>query len=196
MPPAKASFELPYKERTWNQEDEFTVIAIDPGGTTGWAKMSMDRNVLLDSKADLSARNIDWTKGQVDCGSRRGELQDNGISTGEFLGVQDITRLLRENPTAAVVIEDFTLRQFRQDRDLLSPVRITAAIGYSLWLDGREYFTQTPADAKRVCTDTALRQWGLYDGDNMVHARDATRHAVLMLRKIKSNKKLRERLFG
>ena len=184
---------IPKEELTF---EAATVIGIDPGGTTGWSLMRIDPEVLADSKADLTAKHIDHAHGQVDCGSRRGTIADHGISDGEFAGIFDLAKLCRQWPSAAVVIEDFTLRQFRQDRDLLRPVRITSGIGYTLWLDGRDYFTQGPADAKRVCSDNALRQWGLYDSYNgMQHARDADRHAILFLRKAKQSKAFREKAF-
>jgi len=174
--------------------DVVTVIGIDPGGTTGWSLMTMKPEVLGDSKSDLSARSIDHTHGQVDCGSRRGTIAEHGISDGEFAGMWDLAKLCREWPCAAVVIEDFTLRQFRQDRDLLSPVRITAGLGYTLWLDGRDYFTQSPGDAKNVCSDAMLKQCGMYDStQGMQHARDADRHALLFLRKAKGSKAFREK---
>lgn len=176
--------------------DTATIIAIDPGGTTGWSLISVVPEVLLYSDAYILDNIVTHQHGQVDCGSYRGNLGSslhNGISThGEFSGVYDLAKFVRSWPSAAVVIEDFTLRQFRMDRDLLSPVRITSAIGYSMWKDGRDYHVQSPADAKGVCTDDRLKQWRLYDATgSLQHARDADRHAILFLRKAKSNNDFR-----
>lgn len=176
--------------------DTATVIAIDPGGTSGWSMISVHPGCLTEPNAKV-LDNI-WTHqhGQVDCGTHRGNLGTSlhpGISTdGEYSGVYDLAKFIHGWPMAAVVIEDFTLRQFRQDRDLLSPVRVTAALGYCLWRAGRDYHTQSPADAKGVCSDVRLKEWRMYDPTGgLVHARDADRHAILFLRKAKAKKEFR-----
>jgi hypothetical protein len=175
---------------------EATVIAVDPGGTTGWSLISVHPQALTEPKADFLDNIFEHQHGQVDCGTHRGNLASSlheGISTdGEFSGIYDLTQFIEAWPVAAVVIEDFTLRQFRMDRELLSPVRITSAIGYSMWLKGREYHVQGPADAKTICTDNRLKEWKMYDPyGGMRHARDADRHAILFLRKAKANSKFR-----
>lgn len=179
--------------------DRATVIAIDPGGTTGWSLISVHPESLTTADADWRDNIFDHEHGEVDCGSHRGNLGTSlhsGISTdGEFSGVYDLAKFIHGWPCAAVVIEDFVLGQFRKDRDLLSPVRITAALGYAIWrTSGREYFTQTPADAKRICTDDRLKEWKMYDPyGGLRHARDADRHAILFLRKAKAKKAFRAR---
>lgn len=181
--------ELTYKEAA--------VIALDPGGTTGWSLISVHPEALTEPKADVFENIFEHKHGQVDCGSHRGNLESSlheGISTeGEFSGVYDLAEFVRAWPSAAVVIEDFNLRQLRMDRDLLSPVRITSALGYSMWLDGRDYHIQSPSDAKRVCTDERLKEWRMYESSGALrHARDADRHAILFLRKAKAKRSFRE----
>lgn len=177
--------------------DSATVIAVDPGGTTGWSLISVHPECLTDPHAKILDNIFQHQHGQVDCGSHRGNLGESlhsGISTdGEFSGVYDLAKFIRSWPVSAVVVEDFILRQSRMDRELLSPVRVTAALGYSMWLTGRDYHTQTPADAKGTCTDARLKEWNLYDPyGSMVHARDADRHAILFLRRAKAKRSLRE----
>lgn len=184
---------LKESEITYN---EACVIAIDPGGTSGWSLISVHPEALTEPKADMFENIFEHKHGQVDCGSHRGNLGTSlhdGISTeGEFSGVYDLTELIRMWPSAAVVIEDFNLRQMRMDRELLSPVRITSAIGHQMWLDGRDYHVQQPSDAKNVCSDNRLRKWRMYDkSGGMQHARDADRHAILFLRKAKMQKDFR-----
>lgn len=176
--------------------DSATIIAIDPGGTTGWSLIRVVPEVLIEPNAYILDNILSHQHGQVDCGSHRGNLGESlhpGISThGEFSGVYDLAEFIRSWPCAAVIIEDFTLRQLRMDRELLSPVRVTAAIGYELWKMGRDYHVQSPADAKNVCSDKRLQAWGMYDPyGSLVHARDADRHAILFLRKAKANKEFR-----
>lgn len=181
------------------------VLALDPGGTTGWCLLSCEPLSLVPGYApyvpgeDLPNDNAmsngsvlkkikGWQFGQVDCGATKGNLGNSlyaGISTaGESAGAAVIARHIRAWPGAAVVVESFILRQFSRDQDLLSPQRITAKIEQYLWLDGREYFTQTPSEAKVSATDERLKEWGFYSSDGgMQHARDATRHAITFLRK-------------
>lgn len=179
---------------------EATVIAIDPGGTTGWSLISVHPESLTEPHADFLDNIFSHQHGQVDCGSRRGNLDSSlhdGISTdGEFSGVYDLSKFIESWPVAAVVIEDFSLRQLRMDRELLSPVRITSAIGYSMWVSGRDYHVQTAGDAKSICTDNRLKEWKMYDSTGgLQHARDADRHAILFLRKCKAKPSFRAKAF-
>jgi hypothetical protein len=190
------------RRRGFLQDDEIdydsaTVIALDPGGTTGWSLISVHPESLTAPDADWLDNIFFHQHGQVDCGVHRGNLGTSlhsGISTdGEFGGVYDLAKFIHQWPSAAIVIEDFVLRQHRMDRELLSPVRITAALGYSLWRKGRDYHVQSPSDAKRVCSDDRLKQWGMYDPyGSLRHARDADRHAILFLRKAKAKRSFRE----
>lgn len=176
--------------------DAATVIAIDPGGTTGWSLLSVHPESLTASDASFLDNIFVHQHGQVDCGSHRGNLGTSlhsGISTdGEFSGVYDLAKFIHQWPCAAVVIEDFVLRTQRMDRDLLSPVRVTSALGYALWRKGRDYHVQQPADAKRTCSDDRLKQWRMYDSTGgLQHARDADRHAILFMRKAKAKRAFR-----
>jgi hypothetical protein len=189
------------RRRGYVSNDEITyteaaVIAIDPGGTTGWSLISVHPESLTEPNADFLDNIFIHQHGQVDCGSHRGNLASSlhsGISTdGEFSGVYDLAEFIKSWPVAAVVIEDFTLRTMRMDRELLSPVRVTAALGYSIWLAGKDYHVQSAADAKRTCTDERLKAWRVYDSTGgLQHARDADRHAILFLRKAKSSANFR-----
>lgn len=164
------------------------VLAIDPGGTTGWA--------LLDTV------------------TRVGE---SGVCIGhEWEHADEVLAMVLERRVCDVlVIEDFNLRVSlsrgaASKRDTLSPVRVTEAITYGLYREAtrhvrredalglvrgigegpidRRWATQpggrgslvvkqSPADAMGFATDERLRTWGLYV--TPVHARDAMRHAVL-----------------
>lgn len=175
---------------------EATVIAIDPGGTTGWSLISVHPESLTEPNAEFLDNIFDHQHGEVDCGTHRGNLDSSlhdGISThGEFSGAYDLAEFIQAWPSAAVVIEDFTLRKFRQDRDLLSPVRLTAALGMIMWLAGRDYHIQTPTDAMTICSNSRLREWRMYDPvGSLDHARDADRHAILFLIRAKQKSRFR-----
>lgn len=190
-----------------------TVIAIDPGGTTGWSLMQAHPEALSPMHPNIYlGRNIEhWQHGQVDCGSTKGNLGNSlhrGISTdGENAGVNELIGLIRCWPGSAVVIEDFILdpARFNTGRDLLSPVRITSALGFDLWLQKSYYFVQGASLAKRTMTDERLKTMGYYSSTGgMQHARDADRHALTFLKRCanpdKRGRDLREQawphLFG
>lgn len=160
-----------------------TVIALDPGGTTGWAVLCVEKDALSDPDLSILKSITHYAQGQVE-----------GSENTQILACCE---LLAAWPYAAVVIEDFILRKFQQGREMLSPVRITAAIDYLFWrgLDdidppGRLVFKQQPSLAMRTATDDRLKTWGLYR-PGQEHARDATRHAITFLRRGSEKPRLR-----
>lgn len=162
-----------------------TVIAVDPGGTTGWSVMCVEPDCLADPEISVLASIVHWASGQVD-----GE---------ENAQAHALVTLIASWPHAAVVCENFTLRTFKQSRELLSPVRITSKLDYVMnrGLEdvapaGRRIWLQEPSMAKGTATDDRLKDWGLYrrvGGEE--HARDATRHAITFLRRASDRPKLR-----
>lgn len=173
-----------------------TIISLDPGGTTGWSLMNVHAEALFDPEVPLMENITFWQHGQIDCGTLKGnrgtsgvgDIED-GVSThGEAAGVNEIISLLRAWPGAAVVIEDFIVRQMNQSRDFLAPVRITAALSQYLYNQNREYFVQQPSMAKSSATDERLKIWGMYDrSGGLGHARDADRHAITFIKRLKQN---------
>jgi hypothetical protein len=105
-----------------------------------------------------------------------------------------------------VVIEDFVLRQYSADRDLLAPVRITSRIEQTIDLllqygyepeDRRgvlPIFKQLPALAKSTCTDARMRRWGVWT-PGRPHANDALRHSITFLRRCLVDRSLAVRAF-
>lgn len=94
-------------------------------------------------------------------------------------------------PDSDMVIEDFILQTSIKGRELLSPVRIGHKIDYQLWRGLKvasgermqfEPYWQSASDAKSVMTDERLRLMAMYT-PGPDHARDATRHANMWLRK-------------
>lgn len=171
-----------------------SVLAVDPGGTTGWAVLQVHPACLTDDKYSIL-----------------GNIQH--FECGEFLGseasqVYSLLDLAREWPDAAVVVEDFVLRMFQQSRDLLAPVRVTAAFKWALWMGittgdqsankvrtfptrpVRPVYTQSAEEAKTTCSDDRLKSWHLHAASS-AHARDAKRHALLFLRRAKAKHNLR-----
>jgi hypothetical protein len=93
-----------------------------------------------------------------------------------------------EVDTFIVTIEDFILYMLSSDRELLAPVRLTARYLDRMETSGFPIWTRsTSAEAKRTVTDERLKTWGQYDSNSGEHARDAQRHAILVLRKYASD---------
>ena len=187
-------------------DDLAVVVAFDPGGTTGWCALGVDPTVL--NKPDFPGENKNKEAlplheclvlkryGEIDCMGRKTEpprISHAVNMGGENSGVhQMLSIVLAEYPKSAIVLEDFILdfRKADKTRDLLSPVRLTAAFSYALWradpmvlgagLD--RINIQDRSNPKTTCTDDRLRNWGLYDRHSGPHARDAMRHAFYFLR--------------
>lgn len=196
-------------QRTMPADGWATVIAVDPGGTSGWCALAVEADALACSDVSILASIVHNTIGQV-----AGDENEQA----DFL-----VELMYCWPSATRVIEDFTLRKFSRGRELLSPVRITARIEYGLagseWLrqdglggddgwDGGPFPIVTTTDgtaqrmfyqpselAKTTVTDARLRDWGLYT-PGQEHARDALRHAITFLRRAKERPRLRALAWG
>lgn len=158
----------------FGDDSPFNIFAIDPGGTTGWAKCLV---------VDGDYQTVAW--GQVaSLGPGVASVQH-----GEQAAVKELHRLivLHGSPTVRthVVVEDFVVRQGTMDRNLLSPVRLTAALFDRLHSSQWEFYfhLQSPSDAKSTITDDVLKKndaWAV----GQQHARDALRHMFTALRRI------------
>lgn len=156
-----------------------TVVALDPGGTTGWSVLMVHPDSLVDPDIPILDNIEHFALGQT-VGDERAQCKE-------------LLELLDAWPDAAVVVEDFVLRKQLRDRALLSPVRITAVIEYAMWRQNRSLFKQSPAEAKSTATDDRLKSWGLYRREGgEEHARDATRHGITFLRRAKDRARLRK----
>lgn len=176
-------------ERTNGPERVLELLAYDPGGTTGWARVWLPTASLAPKGSVLGA--LEFEVGQIE-GSDRIQGKELARQLGAFDG--------------PVVIEDFVLRKFSRDQDLLAPVRMTARIkqiiellcqyGYEKEDQHRvlPVFKQQPSLAMSTCTDDRMRRWGLWT-PGKPHANDALRHAVTFLRRCKADKGLAERAF-
>ena len=175
-----------------------TVISIDPGGTLGWSRMVVHPEALVDPEVSVLDNILDRANGQI----RAIPAAANGkapkvleLSTEERRCVRTLMRDVLENwAGAALVVEDFLLRKKLMDRELLSPVRLTAALEWAVEESGLglSLQRQTPSEAKGTATDERLKAWGLYSrAGGMQHARDADRHSITFLRKAKARGSVR-----
>lgn len=223
-------------------EQLYTVLAFDPGGTTGWTVMSIwpevigpepfetwvadqDKRLVLDEHLEVEIEAANgvgapvWSVSEATShweaerdAAKDYRILDNVVfwSAGEFFGREDLQvdemlGLVEAWPgNAPVIVEGFTLREFRQDEALLSPVRITSMFRYGLRGTGlgvrrgrgagRQPILQQPSLAMTTITDDRLKDM---DGGKFYratagkpHARDAVRHCLTFLRR---EKQARER---
>lgn len=164
------------------------VTALDPGGESGLTTVWYDPAAMMDTAWPLQRSLRAWQSAVV-----RGT---------ENYQVLQIIRWLKARSVAPhnLVIEDFILQSFLPGREVLSPVRITAAVEYQCWRGflgkgGKkktyEVHRQSPSDALSTITDERLKLHAMYT-PGPDHARDSSRHALLYLRKVRQELLRRE----
>jgi hypothetical protein len=148
-------------------DDElYQVIALDPGGTTGWSLFQVHPDAMGGDPDIPVLQNIEWW------------------TAGEFTGRQDkqvdaIVDLVNSWPHARLVTEDFVLRQLNA---LLDPVEINAILRWAC--RPRYWVTQHGNLAMSTVTDTRQKAWGFWL-PGKEHARDAIKHNITYLKRRK-----------
>lgn len=140
------------------------VIALDPGGTTGYAIMTTEA-------ARTDKENSTWTFGE--------------LTGGHHLALWDLLEAERPH---YVIYERFQYQRRELDKGVSLVLVSVEYIGIiRLWLSmverlGRPVYDicQTPAQAKNLWTDDKLEKVGLYTKGS-AHIRDATRHLLYWL---------------
>lgn len=162
----------------------FSTMWFDPGGTTGWCVAAIYPEAMQSNDYKILDNIAFWS-----CGEFTGR-EDEQVDA--MLGLVEAW-----SDNCVIGLEDFVLRVFRQDRDLLAPVRITAAFEYGLRgtgngkkrgrSQGRVAIRQQPSLAMSTMTDDRLKSAGLYHPTlGKEHARDAVRHTFTYLRRHKA----------
>lgn len=167
------------------------IIAVDPGGVSGWSLIQIPNKhhkvtgehlfdcAPLEQVLKMSSKT--WVHGQVDC---------KNIDQGAAI----LRNLVDEFPHAAVVFESFFIRQMAVD---LSPNELISIVRHHLWMKGRIMHLQQPAMAKAL-NDDRLKNAKVYTSEGgLNHARDADRHALMMIRRCmdKKGKEVRKMLW-
>lgn len=131
-------------------------VALDPGGTTGWAAFT----------------NGEYVSGQIDTDQHHYKLY-------QLLG-----RFYVGYPKLVIICESFEFRQgdasFRMGVNLISREYIGVAKLFAQSMEGVEFYLQTAATAKKFVTDDKLKVMDLWPTGQQ-HARDAYRHLVTHL---------------
>lgn len=199
-------------------QEVLTIFAIDPGGSTGWSGLKVPVRLLSSLGVARTLVRCRHRHGTV----RRsggpkvlggGAVYDKSDSPHvtdildtarglyqEFMGWEDEDGEWVEDPDAqfCFVMEGFDLREQSMDPGMLSPIRVGSILMDRLDQIGNtnRVFFQSASDAKNVVNDERLKRWGFYDRESGPHARDADRHAILMLRRFASSRDIRSRIFG
>lgn len=168
------------------------VIAFDPGGTTGWSVMETTYGGLNDQTKSLHEVVTKWWHGQI-------VSNDEKIDNYEQVATATMDEIIltaahERGCDFAVVIESYQIRSKRTDAETISPIRFIAALEHLVWEHNRYLAKQQPSE-KSIASDDRLESWGFYAPDGLQHARDADRHALIFLRKLRSKKSLQRRHF-
>lgn len=180
-------------------EDLCTVVAFDPGQTTGWAALTVSREALFGANniGDGLQKHIVYKQwGEINCLGPLNGWDAIGAEL-ENHGVDQMLDIVNDYDHAPVVFEDFIIdfNQVTKTRSALSPVTIMAKFEMGFQHvrgdgDGAvlgRIFRQNRSPVKTTCTDDRMKLWNLYDRRSGPHARDATRHAYYFLRQCRGN---------
>lgn len=158
----------------WAEVDEgpdglYLIVALDPGGTTGWTVMGVHPEALNGDPDVPILSNIEWwTAGQF-----KGQEWDQ---------CDQAVELINSWPSARLVSEKFVLRSRVTTSDVTVLDRMNAVIGWAV--RPRYIVLQQPSLAMSTVTDDRQKLWGFWrPGEE--HARDAIKHALTFLKRQK-----------
>jgi hypothetical protein len=139
-----------------------TLLALDPGETTGYCYMNLTLHSVAFNAGQLETDSIDAAVGAIDPFFRGGD--------GLHLDV--------------VVCEDYRVYSWKSDQHKWASLHTAQLIGCIRTLcrvhNMEQPVMQMAIQAKEFCTDDKLRLWGMYQPGKQ-HARDAIRHACSFL---------------
>lgn len=169
---------------------EIHVIGIDPGVTTGWARLTVPRLSIFGGEP---SRLISW-----ETGTWRGRVSDQVWTACEFARQ---TQSLAYKIGPALVVEDFDFGRPLTDPEVYTPVYFAQQLKFcaekTALLNDAHIFMQKRATAKGTMTDERLQAIGVWQTRGQQdHERDALRHALMALRRAKKSLKVRLAMWG
>lgn len=158
-----------------DEDSPYNVVSLDPGGTTGWAVFSVHPEAMSgDPDIKILPNILFWAAGQF-----------SGLRNSQ---VDEIRDLIAEWHDARLVSESFRVRQLNA---VLEPDRINAILEYVL--RPRYLVYQEPGLAMSTVTDDRQKDWGFWV-PGQEHARDAIKHNITFLRRMKERAVRAERV--
>lgn len=161
------------------------VLALDPGVTTGWAKITVPRMSIW---GEEPARIVEWSTGQL-----RGRISDQVWATCDMIR---IVQSLAYKIGPAVVVEDFDFGRPLKDPEVYTPVYFAQMLRFcferTALTNDAQLFMQGRDIAKSSFTDERLRAAGVFAARGQTdHERDALRHGLTALRRAKRSFEVR-----
>lgn len=149
--------------------DQYIVVGLDPGGTTGWCVIGVHPDALSGDPEIRILDNVEfWSAGQF---------------TGpEDSQVDEICELIEAWPSARLVSELFTLRTRVTSAEVFALERMNAIVRWAI--RPRYLVLQQPSLAMTTITDERQKAMGFWI-PGQEHARDATKHALTFLKRQK-----------
>lgn len=168
-----------------NTPNEYHLIAIDPGGTIGWARFHLHCEAFSRPDNKVLGNLISW-----DCG----EFQ--GTETSQIQSAVDLIHHFNGKPfrnKMHIIGEDFDMVQTIGGKTLLSPVRINAVIDWECRKLAREYPLQNRS-MRTAVTPHVLVEMGFQPPPKMRWTKTgrgkdafaAMQHGVTWLRRLKA----------
>ncbi len=149
-----------HEQRGIESYSNMTILAFDPGHTTGWAAFIPIGGVLW-----LNA----W-----------GEIDTTDIP----LATEAVDKLIDKYMPEIVVMEDYRVYAWRAKHHAGSNLLTARVIGcietIASWSLITRVYKQPANIAKKFCTDTKLKEWGFYQRGSK-HVNDAIRHGCYFL---------------
>lgn len=157
------------------------VLAIDPGGTTGWVLLTVLRSAIF---ADAYPEIIEWDYGEL-TGPEPRQATEIAQMAREIQGLDYLTG-------PAIMSERWTADpEFKSaDQENYSPIRINAQLEllqYQKKLgDATLHFQSRTIKAARAVSDERMKRLGLYVPGSK-HIQDAVKHGVTTLRRARES---------
>jgi len=167
---------------------------IDPGGVSGLAVVWFDPKALFSGATTAKvvlAHSEMYLSGPED--GPNGHVS-RFLRVARGLNLEEAEGGPEYRPGLALGCESFVPRMMNKDWEFLAPPRLRAAISYQLSMEhnhltgqlGVPLHAQSPSDAKGSFEDARLKALRMYT-PGPDHIRDATRHCLLWIRKLRGN---------